>query len=161
MNPKSKKFSTMIFLVALFFLLSVLVGAWLYKIFKEQTSYSNDQTLATIDCGRYYFYIPENSVKYQNGTLEFDIENTLGKEIEQLTLRTALEKKTLNMTGLTQGTKVPVKTPIAMTDWVYVYPDACDGVNYKNISFLPAEEGNGRQVVMKNTGEPVKVPLVG
>lgn len=137
MEKRSKKISTLIFLFAIFILLAVFLGSWLYRIYLEQTKYSQEQTLSAVDCGRYYFKIPEDMVEYKNGTLTFMIENTIGKEIKQLVVESALETQRKNMTGLISGAMVPVEVDMRFTDWIYVYPKGCRGINFKNISFLP------------------------
>ncbi|HII72232.1 TPA: hypothetical protein HA265_05755 [Candidatus Woesearchaeota archaeon] len=137
MESKSRKMSTLIFMFAIFVLLAAFLGSWLYRIYKEQTTYSQEQTLAAVDCGRFYYQVDSESVSYKDGVLFFLIENTIGKEITSLTLETALETKHFNMTGLTPGAMVPVNQSIRMTTWVWVYPTSCRGINFKNISFQP------------------------
>ena len=138
MEARSRKISTMIFLFAIFMLLAFFLGSWLYRIYLEQTQYSKEKTIAAVECGRFYFLIDENTVSYTNGTLHFAIENTVGTPITQLTVETALETQNLNITGLMSGAMVPVSTKIQITDWAHVYPRYCRGLNWKNLTFMPA-----------------------
>ena len=137
MEAHSKQTSTLIFLFAIFVLLAFFLGSWLYKIYLQQTEYSKEQTVAAIECGRFYFHIVDNTVSYDNGTLHFEVENTIGEPIRELTIESALETRTLNVSGLIPGAMVPISTDIRITDWVHVYPRYCRGLNWKNLSFLP------------------------
>lgn len=137
MVERSKKFSTLIFLFAIFVVLAAFLGSWLYNIYQDQTQYSKEQTMSAVECGRFYFNVKPEDVSYDNGTLTLLVENTIGQEIKQLTVESALETHKLNVTGLINGAMVPVKVGIRMTDWIYVYPSQCRGINFKNISFLP------------------------
>ncbi|MFC1723308.1 hypothetical protein ACFL0V_04165 [Nanoarchaeota archaeon] len=136
MDGRGKKVSTLIFLFALFMLLAVILGAWLFKIYQEQTKWSDTQTVDAVDCGRYYYQIGD--ITYHNGTLSFMFENTVGKPIKEITIESAIEKRSVNM-SLNADEAIPISVPLQLTDWVFVYPSACRGFNFKNISFLPNE----------------------
>jgi hypothetical protein len=136
-ETRSRKVSILIFLFAVFILLAVFTGSWLYRMYKEQTDFSERKTLATVECGRYYFTIDPKSVLYENGTMYFEIENTLGADIGTIIVKSASEEKEVALGGLGQGTVMPVQIPIAVTEWVQVYPKGCEGVNFRNISFEP------------------------
>ena len=136
-EARSKRVSLLIFLFAVFILLAVFTGSWIYKMFKEQTAFSEKKTLATIDCGRYYFNIIPESVLYESGVLYFEIENTLGADIKSIVVKSASEEKEVDLGGLGQGAVMPVSMNITLTDWALIYPKGCDGVNFRNISFNP------------------------
>jgi hypothetical protein len=137
---QAHKYAVMFFLLAVFILLAAVTAAWLYKVYTEQTTFSEKKTLATVECGRYYFSIDENTVAYHNGTLYFEIENTLGAEIKDIIVESSTETKELNMT-LAQGMIQPVSLPMEFDAWVLVYPRGCEGINFKNITFEAAREG--------------------
>jgi len=136
-EARSRKMSTLIFLFAVFILLAIFTGSWMYKMFKDQTAYSEQKTLATVECGRYYFSIRPESVLYENGTLYFEIENTLGADIKMVTVESKAESRELDLGGLSQGTVLPVSVQIGVSEWVLVYPKGCRGVNFRNLTFLP------------------------
>lgn len=133
---RSSKISVLIFLFAIFILLVVVTASWIYKIYQEQTAYSEARTLATIECGRYYYDINEESVLYENGTLYFEVGNTLGKDIDEMIVQSSTESKKVDIM-LSRGTIQPVSVDIAVAGWVMVYPVGCEGVNFRNISFEP------------------------
>jgi flagellar basal body-associated protein FliL len=136
-EARSKKVSVLIFLFAIFILLAVFTAVWLYNMYKQQTSFSERQTLATVECGRYYFAIDPKSVLYENSTLYFEIENTLGADINAIMVKSATQEKEVALNGLSQGTVMPVSVPLEVAEWVLVYPKGCAGVNFRNITFLP------------------------
>jgi hypothetical protein len=136
-EARSRKISLLIFLFAVFILLAVFTGSWLYRMFKEQTAYSEQKTLATVECGRYYFTIKPESVLYENGTLYFEIENTLGADMNVINVESMAANKEVDLGGLGQGTVLPVSLQIDVSEWVLVYPKGCRGVNFKNLTFLP------------------------
>ena len=131
---RSRKISVLIFLFAIFVLLVVMTASWIYKVYVEQTAYSEKRTFATIECGRYYFDIKPESVEYENGTLYFEVRNTLGKDISSLVVESSTESKMVSV-DLTQGSVQPVSLPIKVAGWVMVYPEGCEGVNFRNLSF--------------------------
>ena len=133
-DPRSKKISVMIFLLAIFILLVVVTAGWIYRVYMDQTAYSEQRTLATFECGKYYYEIDPETVSYDEGTLYFEIENTLGADIPSIMVESAVETKEVSI-GLTQGSFQPVSLPIAVEDWFVVYPRGCEDVNFKNISF--------------------------
>ena len=136
-DRRSKKISVLIFLFAIFILLVVITAAWVYRMYTEQTAYSEETTFATIECGMYYFNIEPESVSYDAGTLYFEIGNTIGKEIETIVVQSSTETKEVSI-GLSQGIVQPVSLPIEVVGWVMVYPKGCESVNFKNLSFEPA-----------------------
>lgn len=131
---KSKKMSMLMFLFAIFILLSVITASWLYKMYTEQTAYSESSTLATIECSKYYFSIEPESVLYEDNTLYFEVKNTLGANLEDLIVKSYSEEKTVHI-NLDQGSTQPVSIPIDVVEWVLVFPAGCEGVNFKNLSF--------------------------
>jgi len=135
-EARSRKISILIFLFALFILLSVFTGSWIVKMYKEQTSFSEKKTLKTVECGRYYYTIKSESVIYENGTLYFEIENTLGSDIASIGIESMNDRKEV-LLGLGQGMSLPVSVPIDVAGWVMVYPTGCEGINFRNLSFEP------------------------
>jgi K+-transporting ATPase A subunit len=134
---RSRRISTLIFLFAIFILLAVFTGAWIYRVYKQQTAYSEARTLATVECGKYYFGIDPKTVSYEDGVLYFEIENTLGADIRTIVVQGVDERREVNI-SLVQGMIMPVSLQIAVADWVMVYPEGCEGINFKNISFKQA-----------------------
>jgi hypothetical protein len=106
-------------------------------MYTEQTAYSERHTLATVECSKYYYTIEPESVLYEEGTLYFEIKNTLGANIESIVVQSATEQTEVNLGFLDQGTTQPVSIPIEVVGWVLVYPSGCEGVNFKNLSFEP------------------------
>ncbi len=136
MTQRSRKLSTISFLMLIFLLMVGLVGYWLYEIYIDQTEYSNEQSAQSIECGRFAFAIDEDAVVYESGVLSMNIDHRGGKQMDRFTFKTSLETKTVNVT-IKPGTTAPVSVPIRLTNWVQVYPTECEGLNFKNISFLP------------------------
>lgn len=134
-DRKSKKISVLIFLFAIFILLVAVTASWIYRVYKEQTSYSEDRTMATVACSQYYFDIDPQSVLYTDGNLYFEIENTLGKDIDKLVVQTSVDEKVVELSGLGQGVVQPVSLPIEVIEWAVVYPEGCKSANFKNLSF--------------------------
>jgi hypothetical protein len=134
---RSKKLSVVIFLFAIFILLVAFTAAWIYRMYQEQTAYSESRTLATVECSKYYFDVKPESVLYEDGVLYFEIENTLGAEILSIVVKSMNEAKEVDLGGLGQGTMQPVSLPIEVVEWVLVYPTGCEGVNFQNLSFEP------------------------
>ena len=131
---RSNKISVLIFLFAIFILLVVVTASWIYKIYVEQTEYSEERTIATIECGRYYYDIKEETVLYENGTLYFEIGNNLGKDMDDIIVQSSTESKEVSIM-LSRGTVQPVSVQISVEGWVMVYPVGCKGLNFRNISF--------------------------
>lgn len=138
-DGRSKKISVIIFLFAIFILLVGFTGSWLFRMYSEQTAYSESRTLATVECSRYYFTVPPQSVLYENGTLYFEVTNTLGADINTLVIECASESKEIEV-NVGRGITVPVSVPINLVEWALVYPQGCRGVNFKNLSFEPAAD---------------------
>ncbi|MBU2561790.1 MAG: hypothetical protein KKD17_05830 [Nanoarchaeota archaeon] len=136
-ESRSKKISVLIFLFAIFILLVVVTGGWIYRMYTEQTAYSESKTLATVECSRYYYSINPESVLYENGTLYFEISNTLGADIDKMVVESIGGQKEVDVGGLSQGVTLPVSVPMEVVEWAVVYPPGCRGVNFKNISFEP------------------------
>ncbi|MBW2996716.1 hypothetical protein KY349_00075 [Candidatus Woesearchaeota archaeon] len=135
-DPRSKKISVLIFLFAIFIMLVVVTAGWIYRMYTEQTAYSEERTLATFECSRYYYVIHPDTVSYVDGTLYFEIENTLGSDIPSIMVESAVETKEVSI-GLTQGIAQPVSLEMVVEDWVLVYPRGCKDVNFKNLTFEP------------------------
>jgi hypothetical protein len=133
-DTRSKKISVLIFLFAIFVLLVVMTASWIFRVYHDQTAFSEQRTFATIECGRYYFDIKPESVSYDNGTLYFEMENTLGKDIDNIVVESSTERKEVSI-ALSQGVVQPVSLPIEVTGWVLVYPVGCEDVNFRNLSF--------------------------
>ena len=131
---RSNKISVLIFLFAIFLLLVAVTASWIYKIYNEQTAYSEARTIATIECGRYYYDIKEETVSYDTGTLYFEVGNNLGKDIDSIMVKSRTETKEITI-DLGRGTVQPVSVPIEVSGWVMVYPVGCEGINFRNISF--------------------------
>ncbi len=134
-DRRSKKISVLIFMFAIFVLLVAVTASWMYRIYTEQTQYSEEKTMMTITCSQYYFVINPESVLYDGGQLYFEIENTLGKDIDKIVVRTSTEEAVVELDGLSQGIVHPVSVPIEVIEWAMVYPEGCDGANFKNLSF--------------------------
>lgn len=135
-DRRSKKISVLIFLFAIFVLLVVMTGSWIYRVYRDQTAYSEQKTFAAIECGRYYFDIKPETVSYEDGELYFELRNTLGKDIETIVVESSTEQKEVRV-DLSQGTVQPVSLPLEVRGWVLIYPSGCEGVNFRNLSFEP------------------------
>lgn len=135
-DTRSNKRNVLIFLFSIAILLIVMTASWTFRVYQDQTAFSEQRTLATIECGRYYFDIKPESVSYDNGTLYFEIENTLGKDIDNIVVESSTERQEINI-ALSQGMVQPVSLPIKVTGWVLVYPVGCEDVNFRNLSFEP------------------------
>jgi len=135
-ESKSHKIAVMVFLVAIFVLLAVFTATWIYKMYTEQTALTERNTLATINCGKYYYSIDPRTVTYDNGTLYLELENTIGAGFDYVMLQSSMDKKEVKV-SLTQGMIQPVSVPISLDTWVLVYPKGCEGINFKNLSFEP------------------------
>lgn len=133
---RSKKISVLIFLFAIFIVLVAVTAGWLFKMYTEQTAYSEASTMATVECSKYYFRIDPDSVAYSEGTLYFEMENTLGADMDSIVVQSVNEKKQVDV-YLTQGIVQPVSLPIEVIEWVMVSPAGCEGVNFQNLSFAP------------------------
>jgi hypothetical protein len=136
-DRRSKKLSVLIFLFAIFILLVAVTASWIYRMYRSETEYSERSTLATVECGKYYYKINPDSVLYENKTLYFEIENTLGADIDAIVVESMTEKKEFTLGGLSQGTVYPVSLELDIVEWVLVYPSGCGGVNFQNLSFEP------------------------
>jgi hypothetical protein len=137
-GDRHKKISTLIFLFAIFIMLAVFTGGWIYRMYVQQTAFSEQSTFDTVECGRYYFNIDPESVLYDNRTLYFEIENSIGAAIDSLVIESAAEKKQISI-RLDQGVLQPVTLPIEAEAWVLVYPRGCRSGNFKNISIGSGE----------------------
>lgn len=134
---RAKKMSVMIFLLAVFIMLVVMTGAWVYKVYSEQTTFTQERTFAAVECGKYYFDIDESTVQYEDGQLFFEFENTLGDKIQTIIVESGLSKVSVDI-GLVPGTTYPVSIPLELSGTsLKVYPEGCGDVNFKNISFEP------------------------
>ena len=134
---RAKKMSVMIFLMAVFIMLLVMTGAWIYRMYSEQTSFAQARTLAAIECGNYYFDIDETTVTYDGEILYFEIKNTLGGKIETIIVESGPSKVSVDI-GLTSGTTYPVSIPFELYGTsLMIYPEGCEDVNFKNVSFEP------------------------
>ncbi len=138
-EARSKKISILIFLFAVFIMLAFFTASWIYRMYTEQTAFSEKKTLATVECGRYYFSILPESILYENGTLYFEVENTMGAEVETFVVQSVNDQKEVYV-ALGQGSVQPVSLAIDVTEWALVYPKGCEGVNFRNISFQPSIE---------------------
>jgi len=134
---RSRKISTLIFMFAIFIMLVAFTAGWIYRMYSQQTAYSESKTFATVECGKYYYNIKPGSVIYENGTLYFEIENNIGADIGSIVVESMTEKKSIDLGGLSQGLVQPVSLPIEVVEWVLVYPQGCRGANFKNLSFEP------------------------
>ena len=73
---------------------------------------------------------------YEGGALYFEIENTIGSNIESIIVKSVSEEKEV-LIDLSQGVIQPVSLPIEVIEWAAVYPKGCEGINFKNLSFEP------------------------
>jgi hypothetical protein len=132
---RSHRISVLIFLFAVFVLLVAFTASWIYRMYQEQTAYSESRTLATVECSRYYFSINQESILYEDGMLYFEIKNTLGTDIDTIVVQSSTEKKEVTLGGLGQGIDQAVNIPLEAVGWAMVYPKGCEGVNFRNITF--------------------------
>lgn len=133
-ETRAMKISTFIFLLAVFIMLAVFMGGWLYKIYAENTNYSKLRTDEALNCNKYYYRIHQNTASYENGVLRFDIENYIGAEFKTLVVQSETQQKELNVT-IIQETTLPVEVEIEASERVRVYPLGCNN-NYKEISIV-------------------------
>ncbi|MFC1742269.1 hypothetical protein ACFL3V_07075 [Nanoarchaeota archaeon] len=136
-DRRSKKISLLVFLAAIFVLLVAFTAGWIYRIYTAQTEYSERHTIATVECGRYFFKVYPESVLYENGTLYFEIENTIGASLQTIVVESVSQKKSVDLGDLGLGTVQPVTVDLEVIEWVMVYPMGCAGVNFQNLSFEP------------------------
>ena len=137
-TERSKKISTTIFLFAIFVVLAVFTGGWLYNTYTEQIAFSESSSDATVKCGKYYFDVDPDSVYYENKTLHLDIENTFGAELKTIIIDAGEERKEVNVGGIPSGTIYPVSVEISIVESVLVYPSGCETANFKKLTFEPA-----------------------
>lgn len=120
---RSRKISMFIFLFALFILLAVITGAYLYKLYSENTASSEKQTRETIDCD-YYFAVSKQSISYIDDKLSFEIKNTYGKEIRTVVIVSGNETKEKSV-SLTRGDSFPLDVSIKASGNFSLYPKGC------------------------------------
>jgi hypothetical protein len=130
-ETRAMKISTFIFLLAIFIMLAVFMGGWLYKIYIENTHYSKSKTDEALNCNKYYYKILQDTVSYENGVIRFDVENYIGAEFKTLVVQSETQQKELNIT-IGQETTLPVEVEIEAAERVRVYPLGCEN-NYKEI----------------------------
>ncbi|MBW2964054.1 hypothetical protein KY363_01215 [Candidatus Woesearchaeota archaeon] len=134
---RSRKVSTLIFLFAIFIMLAVFTGSWIYKMYSQNKAFTEDRTVSTVECSRYYYNIRPETVLYENGTLYFEIENNIGADIGRIIVESSAEKKEVDLGGLSRGIAQPVTVQLDVVGWVLVYPVGCQTTNFKNLSFEP------------------------
>jgi uncharacterized protein YpmB len=133
---RAKRISVLIFLFAVFIMLVVFSVSWVYKIYKEQTKFTEENTYSTVECSKYYFSINPGTVTYEGTTLSFDIKNTLGDELDTIIVESPYGQKEAKV-QLSQGLSQPVVVDLQIDSWFIVYPKDCRNANFKNVSFEP------------------------
>jgi hypothetical protein len=135
-ESRSRKVSVIIFLFAVFIMLAIFTGGWIYRMYATQTELAEKRTFSAVECGKYYFSLKQDSIVYDNSTVYFEIQNTIGATIDLIVVESGLEKRELNV-SIAQGTTQPVSLNMSVTNWILVYPVGCRETNFRNISFEP------------------------
>lgn len=134
---RSRKVSTLIFLFAIFIMLAVFTGTWIYRMYSQHKAFTEDKTALTVECSRYYYNIRPETVIYENETLYFEIENNIGADIGGIVVESSADRKQVDLGGLSRGISQPVSVEMPVVEWVLVYPVGCREANFKNLSFEP------------------------
>ena len=131
MAASARKISTTVFLLAIFVFLVIFVGAWIYRVYITQTSYSKDESSSAVNCVGYSFEVDKNKLNYKNGLFSFEFKQTGGNAINTLIVESSKQKKELNITNNVIGEKTSLNLNILLSKQVRIYPKGCRIHNFK------------------------------
>lgn len=126
-DSKSKKISIFIFLFALFVMLALLTGGYLYKLYIENIEFTDKETNELVNCDNFYFNLVKNTISYNENKLTFEVKNSMGKEINQLIIESNNKTTEKNM-SLAQGDLLFVVVNLEVNNNFSVYPKGCKSV---------------------------------
>lgn len=131
-----KKFSTMVFLLAVFIFLAMFISMWIYGIYVDNAGYAKKTSTNSISCTSYSFDV--KNLLYSDNMLSFDIENTIGDEFSELIVEKRGDEagaKTIPLSNFQMGMQEHVviteMTNIVENDEIILYPKGCKGANEK------------------------------
>lgn len=138
MAERSKRYSLLIFLFALFIFLSLYIILWSYNIYTSTKNYTNATSQSSITCTTYSFNFVDNSMNYDNGTLTFniDITNMISSAPKGFALVLATNETTYRSEPINiyvRNTKVVFKN-VSIDDSFSVAPVGCEASNVKPCS---------------------------
>lgn len=132
MTHTSKKVSILIFLIALFVLLAVLTGSWLYKIYIGHTNFTDKESSHIFECSGRIFKISQ--VAYGDGLLNFTITNTYGEPFDTLIVRSENITKEVELYDLIEGSSQDIGVEIFINGSVDLFSKGCEEYDKKTYS---------------------------
>ena len=131
MAASARKISTTIFLLAIFVFLVIFVGAWIYRVYITQTSYSKDESSTAVNCVGYSFEVDTTKLTYSNGLFTFGFKQVSGDKIKGLVVESGKQKKEINVTTNIIGEETSLSLNMSLSKQVRIYPKGCKLHNFK------------------------------
>lgn len=128
-SERGKQVSTLIFLFAVFIFLAFFTGGWLYRVYIEKTTFSEQLTDIAIKCSSIYFGVRD--IDYREGVLSFELHNKLGDAFEDIVIESGETLVEVPTGRLGAGDELPVQQEIGLEGSVRIYPKGCREENSK------------------------------
>ena len=131
MAEKHRKISTTLFLLAVFVFLAVFLGGWIYRVYTEQTTYSEGESQSALYCTEYSFDI--EGPAYDQGQLSFEIVLKRGM-FDIMVVESGTEMREIDTSHMVVGSSIPAEVEIPLADEVVFYPEGCKAHNSKSFN---------------------------
>lgn len=125
----SKKITILFFLFALFILAAVLVGTWLFNIYRTGTGFTDAESRSLLECNRYTYEI--RNFEYKDGVLNFTIENISGLGFDSIIVESNGDIKKLEFSSLLSGSSEDLSVELELRNSFKIYPEGCANNNFK------------------------------
>ena len=93
MEGRAKRISVLIFLFAVFILLAVLIGSWIYSTFTTNVGFSKRTTTSVLQCSEFSFGVENVAYDAEQQHLHFVIRNNLGATINAIVIEAVTEER--------------------------------------------------------------------
>ncbi len=128
MAERSKNIALFVFLIFLFIFLAVIIFVFLYSSYTSTANYSVETTRTSVECASYTFRIVGGSLNYENGTLSFVFDPSLGRAREPNALVINTTEGEAETTPIKFTFKQRIRIKIPPVTQFQVYPKGCPDI---------------------------------
>jgi len=125
MAEESKRVALLVFLFFIFIFLAVIIFVFSYSSYRQTKNYTTETTKTSLECSSYSFRIVGGSISYENSTLSFIIDPTLGGSSVKNSLIITVAGEDIETQPIDFTFKQKIKLQTEEPGSFEVYPKGC------------------------------------
>ncbi len=128
MAEQSKNTALFVFLVILFIFLAVIIFVFIFSTYQSTSNYTIEATKSSVECASYSFRIVGGSLEYNNNTLSFLFDPSLGGARERNSLVLIINGEEIETPELQFTFRQKIRIETEYPETFQIFPKGCKDI---------------------------------